>query len=87
MSHPFGDLLLQFRARKRVLSQTRLAQMAGRILATSRRRLGILGERTWRVPTLRTASRTGSSGWRNWGRLRRSGCSSTGRRCWSQPSP
>jgi hypothetical protein len=29
MSHPFGDLLLQFRARKRGLSQTRLAQLAG----------------------------------------------------------
>jgi non-specific serine/threonine protein kinase len=29
VSHPFGDLLLQFRARKPGLSQTRLAQMAG----------------------------------------------------------
>lgn len=29
MSHPFGDLLLQFRARKRGLSQTRLAHLAG----------------------------------------------------------
>lgn len=29
MSHPFGDLLLQFRARKRGLSQTRLAHLVG----------------------------------------------------------
>ena len=29
MSHPFGNLLLQFRARKPGLSQARLAQMAG----------------------------------------------------------
>src|SRR5262249_9609269 len=29
MSHPFGDLLRQYRARKGGLSQTRLAQLAG----------------------------------------------------------
>src|SRR5437879_5906335 len=29
MSHPFGDLLRQYRARKAGLSQTRLAELAG----------------------------------------------------------
>src|SRR5438552_1254546 len=29
MSHPFGDLLRQYRARKANLSQTRLAELAG----------------------------------------------------------
>src|ERR1044072_9486805 len=29
MSHPFGDLLSQYRARKHGLSQTRLAHLAG----------------------------------------------------------
>jgi len=29
MSHPFGDLLRQYRARKSHLTQTRLAELAG----------------------------------------------------------
>jgi predicted transcriptional regulator len=29
MTHPFGDLLQQYRARKAGLSQTRLAELAG----------------------------------------------------------